>query len=69
MVDIESNKTCISIGSPPESPISLKSSCVITFIPLYNAPSPVENLHDQKIGQNRLAGICLSFLRWMERNL
>ena len=42
MVDIESNKTCISIGSPPESPISLKSSCVKTFIPLYNAPSPVE---------------------------
>ena len=42
MVDIESNKTCISIGSPPESPISLKSSCVITFIPLYNAPSSVE---------------------------
>ena len=42
MVDIESDKTCISIGSPPESPISLKSSCVITFIPLYNAPSSVE---------------------------
>ena len=42
MVDIESNKTCISIGSPTESPILIISSCVITFIPLYNAPSSVE---------------------------